>query len=45
MSWQKVWAASGGQCGKYLAASMRTQLDALERHIDSWIASQKTAKP
>lgn len=27
-----VWAASGGQCGKYLAASMRTQLDALERH-------------
>ncbi len=23
---QKVWAASGGQCGKYLAASMRTQL-------------------
>lgn len=29
---QKVWAASGGQCGKYLAGSMRTQLDALERH-------------
>lgn len=29
---QKVWAASGGQCGKYLAASMRLQLDALERH-------------
>ncbi|MGH3834050.1 MAG: integrase catalytic domain-containing protein [Pseudonocardiaceae bacterium] len=29
---QKVWAASGGQCGKYLAASMRTQLDGLERH-------------
>jgi hypothetical protein len=29
---QKVWAASGGQCGKYPAASMRTQLDALERH-------------
>ncbi|MFT3871652.1 MAG: integrase [Nocardioides sp.] len=29
---QKVWAASGGQCGKYLAASMRIQLDALERH-------------
>lgn len=27
-----MWAASGGQCGKYLAASMRTQLDALERH-------------
>ena len=28
----RVWAASGGQCGKYLAASMRLQLDALERH-------------
>jgi len=29
---QRVWAASGGQCGKYLAASMAIQLDALERH-------------
>ena len=29
---QRVWAASGGQCGKYLVASMRAQLDALERH-------------
>ena len=29
---QKVWAASGGQCGKYLAASMLIQLDGLERH-------------
>ncbi|MGB8019923.1 MAG: DDE-type integrase/transposase/recombinase [Candidatus Nanopelagicales bacterium] len=29
---QRVWAASGGQCGKYLAVSMRTHLDALERH-------------
>jgi hypothetical protein len=29
---QRVWAASGGQCGKYLAASMDTQLDGLERH-------------
>ncbi|RIK15425.1 MAG: integrase, partial [Acidobacteria bacterium] len=29
---QKVWAATGGQCGKYLAASMQVQLDALERH-------------
>ena len=29
---QQVWAASGGQCGKYLAASMRVQLDGLERH-------------
>lgn len=29
---QSVWAATGGQCGKYLAASMRTQLDGLETH-------------
>jgi hypothetical protein len=29
---QRVWAASGGQCGKYLAASMLIQLDGLERH-------------
>ncbi|WP_216853876.1 hypothetical protein [Phytoactinopolyspora halotolerans] len=29
---QKVWATSGGQCGKYLAASMQVQLDGLERH-------------
>ena len=29
---QRVWAASGGLCGKYLAASMATQLDGLERH-------------
>jgi hypothetical protein len=29
---QKVWAASDGQCGKYLVVSMRAHLDALERH-------------
>lgn len=29
---QRVWAASGGQCGKYLAASMALQLDCLQRH-------------
>lgn len=29
---QRVWAFSGGECGKYLAVSMRTLLDALERH-------------
>ena len=29
---QRVWAASGGQCGKYLAASMRPSWTALERH-------------
>ncbi|MDJ1372813.1 transposase [Gulosibacter molinativorax] len=27
-----MWAATGGQCGKYLAVSMPLQLDALERH-------------
>ena len=32
---QKVWAASGGQCGLYLAASMRTQLDGLEKGKDT----------
>jgi len=29
---QRVRAASGGQCGKYLAASMQIQLDLLEAH-------------
>lgn len=29
---QRVWAASGGQCGKYLAVSMQLQLAGLERH-------------
>lgn len=29
---QRVWALSGGECGKYLAASMSLLLDALERH-------------
>ncbi len=29
---QRVWVASGGQCGKYLAALMHLQLDGLERH-------------
>ena len=29
---QKVWAFSGGQCGKYLAAVMEDLLDSLERH-------------
>src|SRR5690625_3821517 len=28
----QVWAASGGQCGKYLAVAMATLLDGLERH-------------
>jgi Integrase core domain len=31
---QQVWAASGGQCGKYLVESMQLQLDALERHSE-----------
>lgn len=29
---QRAWAASGGQCGKYLAVSMRVRRDALEFH-------------
>jgi len=29
---QRVWAASGGQCGKYLVVSLPDLLDALERH-------------
>jgi hypothetical protein len=29
---QRVWAASGRQSGKYLAASVRIQFYALERH-------------
>lgn len=28
---QRVWASSGGQCGKYLVVSMRLHLDLLER--------------
>lgn len=31
---RQVWAASGGQCGKYLAASMLLQLTLLEAHGD-----------
>lgn len=29
---QRVWALSGGECGKYLAVAMPALLDALERH-------------
>ena len=29
---QRVWAASGGQCGKYLVASMQLQVGLLEAH-------------
>ena len=29
---ERVWVTSGCQCGKYLAASMRTLLESLERH-------------
>ncbi len=29
---QRVWVVSGGQCGKYLAASMPLLLDSLEAH-------------
>lgn len=42
---QVVWAASGGQCGKYLAASMRIQLDALERHGELVLDAAGTSDP
>ena len=29
---ERVWVLSGCQCGKYLAASMRTLLDCLQAH-------------
>jgi hypothetical protein len=29
---QRVWAAQGGQCGKYPATSLALQLDGLQRH-------------
>ena len=42
---QKVWAASGGQCGKYLAASMVIQLDALERHGELTLDGRDSLNP
>ena len=42
---QRVWAASGGQCGKYLAESMSTLLDSLERHGELVDGSIGTAPP
>ncbi len=38
---QRVWAATGGQCGKYLAASMGLQLDLLERHGELTIGTDR----
>ena len=38
---QRVWAASGGQCGRYLAASMALQLDALRAATERTIALLK----
>lgn len=31
-AYQRVWAFSGFECGRYLAVVMRTLPDALERH-------------
>ena len=31
---QRVWAISGGECGKYLAVAMPALVDALERHSE-----------
>ncbi|MFV0254391.1 MAG: hypothetical protein ACK5H2_13775 [Beutenbergiaceae bacterium] len=42
---QVVWAASGGQCGKYLVASMLIQLDALERHGELALDGSGTSDP
>ena len=42
---QRVWAASGGQCGKYLAASMRIQLDGLERHGELIDGVERYSRP
>ena len=39
---QKVWAASGGQCGRYRGASMAVQLAALERHGELLAMSSAT---
>ena len=33
---RQVWAASGGQCGKYLAVSMGLQLSLFVARQDSW---------
>jgi len=41
---QMVWAASGGQCGLYLAASMRTQLDGLNATASWSMAATGTAR-
>lgn len=41
---QKVWAASDGKCGQYLAASMALQLDGLERH-DELVFDQDRYSP
>jgi hypothetical protein len=38
---QRVWTISGGQCGKYLAASMPTMLEALERHGELVVDSDR----
>jgi len=38
---QRVWAATGGQCGKYLAASMRLQLDLQEHHGELTIGTDR----
>lgn len=38
---QRVWAFSGGQCGKYLAVSMPTLLASLERHEELVVGKAK----
>jgi len=41
---QRVWAASGGQCAKYLVASMSLQLDGLERHGELVVGADRYSR-
>lgn len=41
---QRVWAISGGQCGKYLHATMRILLDLLEAHSELTLGQDRYSK-
>src|SRR5690625_418922 len=41
---QQVWAATGGKCGKYLAASMALQLDMLAAHANWSTGDRKSTR-
>ena len=40
----RAWSASGGQCGKYLAASMHLQLDGSERQGELVLAENRYSR-